>query len=526
MSRAILSEGAAPSTPATATVAMYAKTDGRMYSKDDAGLEYLLSGGLAGWKSVKEYGATGDGSTDDRSALNSAWTATVNGGTLYVPPGTYACSDTVNWTDKTNITVWCDAGAIFTDKAVSFSGKVLMTLSGDSSCKFYNLNINCRNATTRPVAGLMLSRNSGETAGGQNSLYGAIVQGIYSGASVYNHAAETFVCFDCYFQSETVKPTYLDAQTDILSVSGRTAQSNTRKTFYHCFFMNYGTNAGGVAVTINTAGSEYAFRDCYSYLGCTNGTAFRIQGNSSMVGLNIDGHRTEGVASTGSRFVYCTQNASVDALRVKDVAWTVSNAAYFIETGCDTIRSELWNNQGGHVGQMLHVLNGGQVRFSHIYCDSQSGPIQVDNGGTMQSNVIYTSVAGYPINGAGDYNIAAFQDNMVVSTAPGAGVRLYATAHSQKFNQFTDTDTTPSVAAFELWKCNSSVNTSITMFDDPLPGQRISVVCSTGNTTFVHDATKIRLAGGINYTPTANSLINFVYDDLQTHWRETGRVVA
>lgn len=38
-------EGAAPSTPTTGLVIAYAKTDGLLYSKDDAGAETLISGG-------------------------------------------------------------------------------------------------------------------------------------------------------------------------------------------------------------------------------------------------------------------------------------------------------------------------------------------------------------------------------------------------------------------------------------------------------------------------------------------------
>lgn len=41
-------EGAAPSTPAASRTVVYAKADGLMYSKDDAGVETLMSGGAGG----------------------------------------------------------------------------------------------------------------------------------------------------------------------------------------------------------------------------------------------------------------------------------------------------------------------------------------------------------------------------------------------------------------------------------------------------------------------------------------------
>src|SRR5688500_15671052 len=41
-------EAAAPATPAAGDVRLYAKTDGLLYSKDDAGTETLVSGGAGG----------------------------------------------------------------------------------------------------------------------------------------------------------------------------------------------------------------------------------------------------------------------------------------------------------------------------------------------------------------------------------------------------------------------------------------------------------------------------------------------
>jgi hypothetical protein len=44
----LMSEVTAPATPASATVVVYAKADGLLYSKDDAGVETLVSGGAGG----------------------------------------------------------------------------------------------------------------------------------------------------------------------------------------------------------------------------------------------------------------------------------------------------------------------------------------------------------------------------------------------------------------------------------------------------------------------------------------------
>lgn len=50
-------EGAAPATPGAAKVRIYAKADGLLYSKDDAGVETLVSGGAGGGSALGDHGS-------------------------------------------------------------------------------------------------------------------------------------------------------------------------------------------------------------------------------------------------------------------------------------------------------------------------------------------------------------------------------------------------------------------------------------------------------------------------------------
>jgi hypothetical protein len=65
--QAIFTESAAPSTPASGRVALYAKSDGLFYSKDDTGAETLVSGGAGG-------GGGGSALFVGRSAKTTAYT--------------------------------------------------------------------------------------------------------------------------------------------------------------------------------------------------------------------------------------------------------------------------------------------------------------------------------------------------------------------------------------------------------------------------------------------------------------------
>ena len=83
--KVIYVEGAAPATPSAGTVIQYAKADGLLYSKDDAGTETLVSGGagggggaLAGARYKRNAGdyTTGSASFVDVDATNMALTIT------------------------------------------------------------------------------------------------------------------------------------------------------------------------------------------------------------------------------------------------------------------------------------------------------------------------------------------------------------------------------------------------------------------------------------------------------------------
>lgn len=82
MAQLILQEGAAPSTPATGTVTFYAKTDGKIYYKDDTGAETELGAatGVAFLGVAQEFTAQQTPMNGDLvDDTNISWDANVNG---------------------------------------------------------------------------------------------------------------------------------------------------------------------------------------------------------------------------------------------------------------------------------------------------------------------------------------------------------------------------------------------------------------------------------------------------------------
>lgn len=76
MGQVTLAEGAAPSTPASGYGTIYVKTDGKFYSKDDAGQEYVIS--VLGLNLGTEQASTSGTSIDFTGIPASARRITIN----------------------------------------------------------------------------------------------------------------------------------------------------------------------------------------------------------------------------------------------------------------------------------------------------------------------------------------------------------------------------------------------------------------------------------------------------------------
>lgn len=128
---------------------------------------------------VLDYGATGDGVTNDRTAINLAFTAAFNagGGTVYFPAGTYTVTNYVGFsstsTDEINIQVIADAGAVLN--------------VNPSASAYYGLLLQSANLKTCIVRGLEVQCNDKVSVGIRvNNNSGAMDIAVVEGCRVYN----------------------------------------------------------------------------------------------------------------------------------------------------------------------------------------------------------------------------------------------------------------------------------------------------------------------------------------------------
>jgi hypothetical protein len=113
--------------------------------------------------SVKDYGATGDGVTNDRAAINLAFDEVLGrgAGTVYFPAGTYRCTGTIGnvsgTTNRISIAVIGEAGAVISfDPAVAANVGLDLLFAELNIGIVKNLEIRCNNkvATGLRVRGI------------------------------------------------------------------------------------------------------------------------------------------------------------------------------------------------------------------------------------------------------------------------------------------------------------------------------------------------------------------------------------
>lgn len=114
------------------------------------------------------------------------------------------------------------------------------------------------------------------------------------------------------------------------------------------------------------------------------------------------------------------------------------------------------------------------------------------------------------------YNSTSSQLEMLVDQT-GTGIRK---SFNRDIVTFTDGDTTPSVADSNIFMTDNTSSTTITILDDGIRGQEVTILIGDDVTTFVH-SNSFQLAGSTNWSPNNGDVLRLIYDG--SVWREVSR---
>lgn len=393
----------------------------------------------SGMVNVKAFGAKGDNSTDDSTAINAAITEAAEtrfggiGTVVYFPPGTYILGSQVVVKNKVRL-----VGSGRSSTVLKASGGVApatgLVRLGDGTgivfgCRVENMTIDC-NDVAASIGVYSTEANE------QSGVYHCVVQNFrtngikFSGASCQNAFVDNSEVYGS--ASGATSGIYLTGTAGIIHLRYLTVSGNSGSPMTSCIDNEDNIAAFGIH-------GEYATNLILFDTNNSIGIASNIFGHSSITScVNINAGASNGII-IGPVYTNGATNAVLDNRSSRTI--TSSNMA-------------------------LYVLGDGAGAAAQVF-----GSVGALNAGSW-----------------------------FINSAVGGTVR-----------SFVDLDTTPSVGIGNVFKAINTGATNITTFDDGVQGQCITVIFTTVNTTLVNSAT-FRMNGAANITPTANDVIQFVYD--------------
>lgn len=260
-------------------IAVGAAANAATFNTPLGALDEAITNAQSGVYNVLEYGAVGDGVTDDTTAVQAAINAAFadsNGGIVLIPAKTYALTHlnlsqaTNEWNKHVRI-----VGANSQATILKFSTTgVAVDMLGAVNMQFENVHITT--GSQAPTVGILLARST--TAGSCNghSFRNVRVYGNFTQAAVASVCAETTVWSECYFANSNTDggvSFYLGSQTTGVKNNGGTytpftvasshgtllEESNTANMFVGCIFEAQGNYCYALSME---ASADVTFSGC------------------------------------------------------------------------------------------------------------------------------------------------------------------------------------------------------------------------------------------------------------------------
>lgn len=449
---------------------------------------------------VRDYGATGDGVTDDIAALESAGAAlhATYGGTLFFPPGIYMISRMWEPPDRSHL-LGANAPSAPSTTPVNSLGSTVRLMSGFT---WGAINDN----------GAAISLSEKEEITVENLTFDTAAATLPNPTAA-NHTAVIHTNGNVNFINVRIRGVYSAGASKIWGmkhVSGGTWVRARNLSIYSC---DRGLHVRGIG--------HGFYESCY-FGNCTD----------ENLGLAVNNDVWD---SAGGRlsFSNClidetfgSRPSCVIGTTVTDV--TFDQCLFFGSTGTPSLQDAGTRNVytacrfkpwASNTGNIALSLSCPEATFIGCYIESSSGQAHVSWGSAsaraMFLGCTFGTGTGVTGSGVGTFVLRSSAGDLAVTRDPLTTPSVFG-----RFATFADADTTPSVSGGNLFKTANTGATTITALDNGVNGQEVTIVFGDANTT-LSDASTLKLSAAI--TGTADDTITLVFDG--TNWFEKSRSV-
>ena len=425
--------------------------------------------------SVLDFGAVGDGVTDDTAAIQAAIDSlSINGGTLYFPVGTYSVS-TIIW--KSKVSAYGDGhfSSIILGNTSSTDTLILMSAISRVNIQTIQFNGNSKcNNTLKFIA--PINTSCGSMWFSDVYLRGALV--------------DTVLMADA-----------LDAGADDIS----------HISFYQCYFRSDSPSNSQFKVAGANALSNNIYSGIMGGPGASPYNVHLVLGQLTAFGTYFQGADTCDIYARGGQW--------------QSYAGRSESASIFISDALDTTG----HTQAPHIIQGLQGSNSGALSIDHkavrdlVLIANQFGQ-NVSIGGGSNDAICYAQANNFGAGKAFVLSTFGFlygdrsSGNVVQQQTSSSAVNIAGMRYNAARVYLLNSGATPSVANGNVFRIQNDAPQTITNFLGGVETQEVILLFSDANTT-IADTVPFRLTAA--FSSALYSTLRLINDG--TDWVELSR---